>query len=166
MACKILCVMFFLVLGSVSADDCPPLWTRYGNYCYRFFGPPETWQSAEEYCREFFTQNGQGHLASIHSSGENDFLIQLWRTSLVPNEDETLANHAWNGLSDLANEGSFTWSDGSGFYYNAWSSPQPDDYESGEDCGDFMNLPDLDQVVWNDYTCRTALPYICKMPAN
>ncbi|XP_038054243.1 alpha-N-acetylgalactosamine-specific lectin-like [Patiria miniata] len=164
---RISCVMFFLVLGLVSADDCPPFWTGYGNYCYRFFGPPKTWQSAEEHCREFFTRNGQGHLASIHSAGENDFLIQLWRTSLVPNDEYTLANHAWIGHNDLVREGRFTWSDGTGFDYSGWSSAKPaDNAGSGEDCGDFLNRPLLDQVVWNDYTCNSAEPYICKMTAN
>ncbi|XP_038054423.1 alpha-N-acetylgalactosamine-specific lectin-like [Patiria miniata] len=161
---KISCVMFFAVLGLVSADDCPPLWTRYGNYCYRFFGPPKTWQSAEEHCQEFFTRNGQGHLASIHSSGENYLMLQMWSTSLVPNE-EIVGAHVWIGHSDLANEGSFTWSDGTSFDYDAgWRTGQPDDSGGVEDCGSIWR--DAEWVGWNDDRCLWALPYICKMPSN
>ncbi|XP_038054241.1 alpha-N-acetylgalactosamine-specific lectin-like [Patiria miniata] len=160
---KISCVMFFLVLGLVSADDCPPFWTRYGNYCYRFFGPPKTWQSAEEHCREFFTRNGQGHLASVHSSGENNFLLQMWSSSLLPKEG-IVAAAIWIGHSDLANEGQFTWSDGTSFDYNGgWRTGQPNDSGQGEDCGSIYRT--TQQVGWNDGPCGSAHPYLCKMPS-
>ncbi|XP_038054245.1 alpha-N-acetylgalactosamine-specific lectin-like [Patiria miniata] len=160
---KISCVMFFLVLGLVSADDCPPFWTGYGNHCYRFFGPPKTWQSAEEHCQEFFTRNGQGHLASIHNSEENDFLIQMWSSSLVPNENR-VGDCVWIGHNDHANEGSFTWSDGTGVDYTGWRTNEPNNYGGrGEDCGSFYRT--TEHVGWNDYRCEVALPYLCKMPS-
>ncbi|XP_038054237.1 alpha-N-acetylgalactosamine-specific lectin-like [Patiria miniata] len=159
---KISCVMFFLVLGLVSADDCPPFWTRYRYNCFRFFGPPKTWQSAEEHCGEFFTRDGQGHLASARSSGENNFLLQMWSTSLVSN-DGVVGASVWIGLNDLANEGRFTWSDGTSLNYNGWRTGQPDDGGQAEDCGCFWRT--TEQVGWNDEGCGLALPYICEIPS-
>ncbi|XP_022106461.1 C-type mannose receptor 2-like [Acanthaster planci] len=155
--------IFFLALGLAAGVDlyCPPFWTRFGDNCYRFFGPPKTWLAAEEHCQEFFTRNGQGHLASIHSSAENNLLIKMWETSLVPNE-EFLGGHVWLGFNDRSMEETFAWSDETHFHYEAWLDGQPDDAGGREDCGAFWRTHN--RVGWNDDRCEVTLPYLCKMP--
>ena len=153
------CVTLLLVL-SFAADvhlECPPFWTRFGKFCYRFFGPPKSWQKAEDHCREFFTHNSQGHLASIHSPEENDFLLQLWKTSLVPH-DEYLGHFVWLGFNDRAAEGTFSWSDGTRFAYKAWREGQPDNVDENQNCGCFW------EFAWDDFFCDQTLPYLCRLP--
>ena len=167
MAClQVYCATVLLAFGLAAGVDldCPPLWTRYGDHCYRFFGPPKTWQAAEDHCQEFFTRNGQGHLASIHTSGENKFLLQMWKTSLVPTNTIYVRDHVWLGQSDQLEEGNFSWSDGTGLYYKAWRGGQPNNAGGAEDCGSFWEIND--EIGWNDDDCDVAMPYLCKMPSN
>ncbi|XP_022111143.1 alpha-N-acetylgalactosamine-specific lectin-like [Acanthaster planci] len=155
------CALFLLALGLAEGVDldCPPFWTRYGDNCYRFFGLPKKWQSAEDHCQEFFTRSGQGHLASIHSSGEDSFLLQLWKTSLVPQTGE-LGKFVWLGGNDLAEEGTFVWSDGTNMTYQGWRDGQPDNKSVNQHCGCFW------EFAWDDFGCHFPLPYLCKMPIN
>ncbi|XP_022106457.1 echinoidin-like [Acanthaster planci] len=162
---QISCAALFLVIGLAAGVDldCPPFWTRFGDHCYRFFRPTKSWQAAEEHCQEFFSRKGQGHLASIHTAEENNFLIQMWQT-LVPREENYVNTHVWLGHTDQTKEGTFSWSDGTGFYYQAWRDGQPNNSGQGEDCGTFWNHGNV--IGWNDDRCRATLPYICKMPIN
>ena len=65
----------------------------------------------------------------------------------------------WLGGSDLAQEGDWTWVDGTPWGYEHWRVNQPDDgantYPS-EDC------LEMDDGVWNDRPCGTPLPYLCR----
>ena len=62
-------------------------WTNYGDYYYRLFDGPKSWSDAGYHCREFTG----GHLVSIHSEAENNFVYNLWRAPLGANEAIRLA---------------------------------------------------------------------------
>lgn len=75
-------------------------------YCSTF---EENWLNAEQFC-----QSRGGHLVSIASDPENDFLANMLQTQ-----------EALIGLSDHNSEGFFEWSDGSNYNYNrfpTWGS--------------------------------------------
>jgi len=57
-----------------------------------------------------------GHLATINSAGENDFIASKIATST-----------ALIGLTDVNSEGHFTWDDGSDVTYTNWDQMQPND---------------------------------------
>lgn len=56
---------------SVNADTegCEHNWRKFHGHCYRYFTRRHTWEDAEKDCREH-----SGHLASIHSMQEQDFI--------------------------------------------------------------------------------------------
>ena len=64
------------------------------------------WSSARNKCKEL---NGRFDLVSILSNNENDFVTTAIKTLGLKRE--------WIGLTDRAQNGHFTWSDGSLFKY-------------------------------------------------
>jgi len=73
---------------------------------------------------------------------------------------EVSASSYWIGLSDLEEEGAWTWVDGTPLSYEtAWYGDEPND-SGGEDCAQ-TNW----QVVggWNDYQCGNAQPFVCEL---
>ncbi|XP_033628028.1 echinoidin-like [Asterias rubens] len=150
-------VMVMAVIGLTRAG-CPPLWTEYRNNCYRFMGHEMSWTDAENHCRQFFTMSGQGHLASVHSSDEVDFLIQYLESSFI----SALGKTVWIGCSDQSNEGTFSWTDGTAFDYEEWIPGQPNDY-GGEDCGEIWFRSEH-QTGLNDRPCSEPHSHVCKMP--
>jgi hypothetical protein len=68
---------------------CPSGWTLFNSYCYLLVpaSANATWANAEQDC-----YSKGGHLASVHSTEENTFLINLATTAL------------WIGASDAAVE--------------------------------------------------------------
>lgn len=63
---------------------------------------------------------------------------------------------AWLGLTDLAEEGSWTWLNGEPIAYSRWASGQPDN-AGEEDCGGTFY-----DGSWNDYPCWYPLGAICE----
>ena len=74
------------------------------------------------------------HLASIGSAAEESFVA-----SLVPEQQ------AWIGFNDIADEGSFVWSDGSPVTYSNWAGGEPNN-AGGEDA----TVINWSGIRWND----------------
>ena len=66
---------------------CAPNWVELNGYCYRYFSERTSWDNAEAACVFY-----GGHLASVHSKAENDFIQQL------------LSGWTWIGASDISTE--------------------------------------------------------------
>lgn len=71
-------------------------------------------------------------------------------------------NNWWIGLDDLAEEGTFVWTDGTPLDYTRWASGEPND-SNGEDC---VHLTAWAGGAWNDLACDRKNPYICKETAS
>ena len=65
----------------------------------------------------------------------------------------------WIGLNDHDSEGTFVWEDGTTVSYTNWHSGEPNDYGSGEDCGQLNFWGD---GTWNDQSCSETLYFICE----
>ncbi|XP_072044380.1 echinoidin-like [Amphiura filiformis] len=162
-----------------TVQSCPPLWTRFNDNCYQFFGAATTWADAEAHCNGFFTQKTQAHLISIHSKAESDFVYKLWHDSLIEssqyvctispnNYGLTPANSIYLGLNDMAVEGDYVWTDGSTFDYSEWGPGEPSNGGSspGEDCTHWMDKTiGHNSKPWNDLRCdyTTLFSYVCKL---
>ncbi|XP_072028026.1 echinoidin-like [Amphiura filiformis] len=155
--------------------ECPVFWSRFQGNCYRFFGAAKTWDNAEAHCQELFIHSAQGHLVSIHSDAELDFVLQLWQSSLIKTSqvtctytrtDQNPSNSILLGFNDKTTEGTFVWSDGTENDYNVWGPNQPDN-SGNEDCVVFINSS-TNGPIWNDIPCAwdTDLPYVCKLKAT
>jgi hypothetical protein len=66
---------------------CPGGWKEFDGHCYQLSMSEATWENAEADC-----YNKGGHLASIHSVEENNFISKLYSLS------------TWLGASDIAHE--------------------------------------------------------------
>ena len=115
----------------------------YNGICYGYVkNYYKTWADAEDYCK---TRRG-GHLASIHSEDELKFVQSNFPRDL------------WLGASDIVEEGTWVWTDGSSFDYSAWSSGNPNNM-GDQDCleGNSHNLQR------DDDNCNKKKLYLCKL---
>ncbi|KAJ1078349.1 hypothetical protein K5549_018429, partial [Capra hircus] len=107
----------------------------------------KTWQEAEQFC----VSHG-AHLASVTSEEEQAFLTQF-----------TGSVYYWIGLTDRGTEDDWRWTDGTAFNRGFWAENQPDNWQHGidrsEDCVQM-------QRKWNDISCSTLSPWICKKPVS
>ncbi len=70
------------------------------------------------------------------------------------------ADSVWIGLSDLDDEGIWTWVDGTLLgYEDAWRSGEPNDYGSGEDC---VHTNYSGTALWNGFTCGSDQVFLCE----
>jgi GH25 family lysozyme M1 (1,4-beta-N-acetylmuramidase)/uncharacterized protein YraI len=90
---------------------------EYNGHEYKLFTEEKSWSDAKSDC-----EAQGGHLLTITSEGENDFI-------------KTLAdsNKIWLGLTDEVSEGTWKWITGEDILYTNWYPGEPNDYGSGED---------------------------------
>jgi Lectin C-type domain len=85
-----------------------------------------------------------GHLATVRSRAENDWIYKQFGTAVPGREDGY-----WIGYSDHQKEGSWVWSSGENSRFQAWAYKQPDNFGSGEDYGHVWG-PRSAPGQWND----------------
>ncbi|XP_053302917.1 lactose-binding lectin l-2 [Pleuronectes platessa] len=155
----LLLLLFSLTLGAVSPSDgpevklqrgnCPMFWFSFNNRCYKYVETLMTWADAEVNCLS------QGaNLVSIRSLVEDTFL-----QFLIMNFDHVYGR-AWIGLSDLAKEGIFMWSDGCAAKCYRWSIEEPNNLHGNEDCVEKSHRP-YTKWKWNDLPCNVLIPSVC-----
>jgi cysteine-rich repeat protein len=104
--------------------------------------PDLNWAEAKAYCR-----NLGGHLATITSQAEFDFVLALTDQSV------------WIGASDQDKEGLFRWVTGEPWEFAPWGELQPDDLQGAEDCVTLRTgLNDF-----NDADCEGRHPFVCEI---
>ncbi|TAN50104.1 MAG: hypothetical protein EPN21_09695 [Methylococcaceae bacterium] len=98
-----------------------------------------SWKESEAYA---VTQGG--HLVSINSQEEQNFLEETFRSGVVK----------WIGLTDEAIEGTFVWTSGESVIYTNWDRPEPNNYTGyswkGEDYGMIYLSNAYSSGKWND----------------
>ncbi|XP_075780641.1 C-type lectin BfL-2-like [Pelodiscus sinensis] len=136
--------------SGVKAAACRRDWFRYGDYCFKFFPEQVTWSAAEVQCQR---HQPRAHLASIHSDAERDRVAD-YVTKLTP------SHHVWIGLHNPNKDKTWVWTDGSVYCYNAWNDGEPNYGGGREYCVEMWSSTGYKK--WNDVTCETRRPYLCK----
>ncbi|MEZ6072059.1 MAG: lectin-like protein [Pirellulales bacterium] len=127
-------------------------------HIYRFVLPDEdmnvTWEQAKIASSLMDRFSVPGHLATITSSEENDFIrfqTAYLMQPIIPGVIES--DKAWMGLSDTAIEGQYEWITGEPFVFSAWFDGEPNNYGGDEDYVTYSNLQLANGGVsfgWND----------------
>lgn len=107
-------------------------------------------ESANWYESEQAAQSLGGHLVTINTQDENDFIYDLW--GLYGTSEIITKNHLWIGLSDEYSEGDFTWSSGESFSFSNFKPGEPNGstrenhvymWTRGESVGTWNDIPGL-----------------------
>ena len=72
------------------------------------------------------------------------------------------SNGAWIGLSDILQEGTFSWRDGSELSYTNWKTNNPNNANAEQHCVWARG----DDGTWDDIVCRRTEEYICQKTAR
>jgi hypothetical protein len=100
-----------------------------------------TWLNAE-----IEAQSLGGHLVTINSQAENDFLWGYWGHNGSSNI--LTYENLWIGLNDYDNEGTWVWASGEVESFTNWAPGEPNDAGTGEDFAHLWrhHIPG----TWND----------------
>lgn len=109
-------------------------------YC----GDYKSWFQAQEVC-----QSVASDLFSVRSNKENRAIM-----AIVDAYEATL----WVGMSDVADEGTWEWVDGSSVSYTNWAPGEPNNYGNDEDC---LEVGYYASGAWNDNACSAQHPFVC-----
>nr|BAN82149.1 C-type lectin alpha subunit [Ovophis okinavensis] len=143
-------LVLFLSLSGTGADfDCPSGWSSYDQHCYGIIKQLKTWEDAEWFCAK---QAKGGHLVSIESAKEADFVAQLL------SENTKTTKYVWIGLR-VQNKGqqcSSEWSDGSSVSYENL------DKQFFKKC--FGLRKESGFRTWLTVACAEPNPFVCKFP--
>ena len=141
--------VFLIVLNCIHfLGSCPANMQEFDNNCFNFVDKTTSWAEAEAECKEQSWQGMQGHLASIHSKEENDFVARLANFQRV-----------WIGGTDVESEGNWSWSDGSAMSYTGWCPGNPNNQGGAEHCMDIT-------TCLNDNSCNRLLKFVCKFTSG
>lgn len=94
-----------------------------------------------------------GHLASITSQAEQDFI----NDTFLSNDPSTIS---WIGLTDEAQEGTFVWTTGEPLQYTNWAPGEPNNAYGLEDyvCVNWHHIYNNDSKgTWNDLSALANL---------
>ncbi|XP_075948327.1 uncharacterized protein LOC142950652 isoform X1 [Anarhichas minor] len=130
MVCVLARLLFALLLTETSASPsasveteqaspCPPRWLLFGQRCFAFYPVWSSWTNADLMC----SQKG-GHLASLHTPEERQFVRQLANTHLP----------VWLGGRQAQQNGSWFWSDDSPFRISGWTNQRQGKAGEGGTC--------------------------------
>lgn len=125
---------------------CPWEWTFFQRKCYFFSKSQRNWHDSVTACEE-----EGARLVIVESADEQSFL-QL---------SSTRKGRTWMGLSDLNNESTWHWVDGSPLslsFMKYWNPNEPNNLGE-EDCAEFYG------DGWNDTKCNATKYFICKQSA-
>jgi len=140
--------------------SCPTPWTFLSHGCYLFLTSESTnWSTAKNTCEDL-----NAHLVKIETAEENEELyneaVRLGMTEVT----------AWIGLNDMAEEGTWIWTDGTRVDFTNWSQSQPDNAgpEHNEDCAELNTFTSTGGYwahpkKWNDRPCNVERWAICEL---
>ncbi|CAJ0601108.1 unnamed protein product [Cylicocyclus nassatus] len=161
--------LILVVLVSTASPPncgrCPCSWSYFEvtDACYKRFERPHSFDDAENRCRVF-----KGHLTSIHSYLENDFVERIAENGTFTGENDRLS---WIGLKRNKGSKTWFWTDGSPYGYNKWAGQPETENKTQEKCAQMVSTFTKKKAIvfkalWHDADCNSnATFFICKKKA-
>ncbi|XP_063041187.1 asialoglycoprotein receptor 1-like [Engraulis encrasicolus] len=124
-------------------------WCSFGSSWYWISSDKRNWSESRADCQE-----RGGDLVTINSRGEQLFLAGK-------------ALRAWIGLTDMEEEGTWKWVDGTNLTKAYWNPGQPNDYREtpdgeGQNCALIWDRTNP-MKTWNDEACSKSARWICEV---
>jgi hypothetical protein len=129
-----------------------PIVNPFNNHIYRILRAA-TWKKSEAEAVAL-----GGHLATIRSQAENDWLFKTFGSY------GGCQRLLWTGLSDRDKKFHFTWSSGESVSFTAWAKGEPNNAGRGEDFVAMYYPNHSQRGKWNDWSDRTFDP--TELPIN
>jgi len=131
-------------------SGCGNDWEPYDDHCYYWSNNTKTWDEAEAFCQE-----ENGHLASITSNAINQYVVEGMNSRGLRN--------TWMGGTDIDEEGTWKWRDGSPFIFTFWHSGEPNNQGGNQHCLNQWKHPlSIGQgIKWDDQRCSDSLTFLC-----
>jgi hypothetical protein len=108
---------------------------KFNGHWYYTSTETATWQNAKIACANI--AGGNGHLVTITSAEENEFML-------------VSEGAYWIGCTDEAVEGIWVWITGEPFIYTNWANGEPNNNGIGEDYGEMFGSNSTPSRTWND----------------
>lgn len=145
-----LVTVFFLSPCTVEATfTTPDVAIEYNDHYYQLYPLRLTWEEAEEY----FEQIG-GHLATISSQEENDFLFEYIKSLGYPSAFFGAFCEKWDG--------NWSWVNGEDFRYSNWTAGQPAP-DLGTNYYTLFSVDTQDGTWTNDSPQnKETIPFLCE----
>ena len=119
----------------------------YTGNCYQVFYESKSWGEAEILCLSY-----GGHLASINSEDENNFIATLMKET----------GYFWVGGHDIVTEEAWQWTDHSAWSYSDWAANKPTK-NYGSNCLRYSASPAVGRF-YSDYSCTYTTYFVCEVP--
>jgi Lectin C-type domain len=126
---------------AAPAGAVPAKWSGNGHF-YDVISGNYTWSEAKA-----DAEHRNGHLATITSAGENQFISSTFGGQLP---GRWLGGYQPSGSTEPA--GGWTWVTGETWSYTHWNAGEPNNSGGTEDSLEMVNATDSDGYMWNDLT--------------
>ncbi|MEQ8765917.1 MAG: LamG-like jellyroll fold domain-containing protein [Planctomycetota bacterium] len=143
-----------LVIGCLGAPGAlAQIRWEVNNHVYEYVSTPLSWEDARAAAAAMSFEGIAGHLATVTSVGENEFLVEQFATETSP----------WLGGEQPAGsvepDGGWRWITAEPFLFTAWRDGEPNNGGTGEEVLAFA-APAPDR--WNDFPSRSDFlrPYL------
>nr|ABC87994.1 mannan-binding C-type lectin [Apostichopus japonicus] len=162
--------MLFVHSSGCTLTACPSKWTGFNGKCYRLFAAEhKQFDAAEIACQSAKLVDCQGnvlasgHLASVHSQEEQNFLFEMFRSTL--HHTSSWNPQVYIGMKVGSQSNLQSWTDGSSVDYTSWFSGEPN---NGPNSRGAIASGLHASGQWADayVNSKSNFPYICQLPCT
>lgn len=151
----------------ISAIRCPTYWTTWGEHCYRYFSYETHWYEAESMCNMIGVGGGKsgiGHLVSIHSQEEQNFVYTMFKsyTAGINVQRDLWFPQLMTGLMVGEDVNDSSWSDGTPVDYFNLFPGEP----NFKNTSIVISDGDGKRGLWIDNYGYHLRPFMCKIPQS
>ena len=143
-------ILFSSLIFTSSVSATPIQWSG-NNHWYDLISFTGSWDGAKSDAETHSYLGMDGHLVTITTSGENDFIV----TNFSGNEDAFIGAYQYDQGDEPA--GHWAWVTGEPWVYINWAPSEPNNTNWSEDCAKIY-LQNYNPGKWNDISANLWTP--------